>query len=115
MMKMKNAAEFISSIGGFGVCKLDLSSYVYHNYECACGQTHTFDYDSEVLCQGAWKLVVGCPSKEYVTCLKLKSKFLGMGFSGFESLFGTKSDPDPENENSAVVLRYVIYKHIGRV
>ncbi len=114
-MKMLNVANFITSLGGIGVCKLDLSSYVFHNYECACGQTHTLDYNSEIICQGAWKLIVGCSEKEYATCLKLKSKFLGIGFTGFESLFGIRFNENPQDENSGLVFRYIIKKHLGEI
>jgi hypothetical protein len=113
MIKMLNVSNFIMSLGGIGPCTLTLSPYVSNKYECACGQTHIFDYASEIICQGAWKLVVGCPSKKYVTCLKLKTKFLGMGFSGFESISGVEFNHDPVHEESGVVLRYIIKKHIG--
>lgn len=132
-MIMYDGANFISNIGGFGRCNLHLDMYVNNDYECACGEVHTFNYDSEIVCQGAFKLVLECPNhKEYVTCVKLKSKFLGFGFSGFESLFGTKlskinidsfagvdidsMDPNSvpkELRESLLLFHSVIEKHIG--
>jgi len=132
-MKMYDGTNFIANIGGFKTCDLHLEMYVNHDYECACGERHTFDYDSEILCQGAFKLILECPNhKEYVTCVKLKSKFLGFGFSGFESLFGTKlsqnkasdfddidmDNIDPYNmpkeiSESLMLFHYTIKKHIG--
>ena len=137
-MKMYDGITFITKIGGFGICRLNLESYVNHSYECSCGENHIFDYDSEILCQGAWKLILECPNhKEYITCVKLKSKFLGLGFSGFEPLFGTKlilndvnslSNYDesvfdesnlnnlPNNlKNSSFMFNYTIKKHIGLI
>ncbi|MDA3822251.1 MAG: hypothetical protein PF450_06515 [Bacteroidales bacterium] len=104
--------DFLTSIGGFGQCTLDLSQLVSHDYRCACGQTHTFSYSTEIICQGAWKLILGCPNKGYVTCVKLKSKFFGVGFSGFKSISGTKLDKDPAKEESDFALRFVIKQHI---
>ncbi len=116
MMKMLNTMNFITNLGGIKICDLHLSLYVNNEYDCACGQKHMFTYDSEIICQGAWKLVLECPnSKEYVTCVKLKSKFLGVGFSGFESLYGTRLSTEPENENSIIVFNYIIKKHIGEI
>jgi hypothetical protein len=134
-MKMYDGTNFISNIGGFARVNLHLEMYVNNDYECACGEVHTFDYDSEILCQGAWKLVLECPNnKEYITCVKLKSKFLGMGFAGFDSLFGTKllknktndfdnidmDNLDPydmpeEISNSYFMFHYIIKKHIGDI
>ena len=116
-MKMLDGTNFISNIGGFQICDLHLVMYVNNNYECACGEVHTFNYDSEILCQGAFKLVLECPNnKEYITCLKLKSKFLGFGFSRFESLYGTKlSKTSDDPEDSLILFHYVIKKHIGEI
>ncbi len=132
-MEMYNGVEFISNIGGFGRCTLCLETYVNHHYECACGEVHTFNYDSNIICQGVWKLILECPNnREYITCVKLKSKFLGIGFSGFESLFGTKlvviSENDIESDmkkiesnptnipdkiaNSLFSFHFIIKKHI---
>jgi hypothetical protein len=134
-MKMYDGPNFIANIGGFGVCNLHLELYVNNDYTCACGEVHTFNYDSEILCQGAFKLILECPNnKEYITCVKLKSKFLGLGFSGFESLFGTKlsqnkdsdfknidiDNLDPINmpkevSESLFLFHYIIKKHIGEI
>lgn len=130
-MKMYNGTEFITNIGGFKICDLHLEMYVNNDYECACGEVHTFNYDSEILCQGAFKLILECPNnKEYITCVKLKSKFLIFGFSGFEPLFGTKlsqsfdkidmDNIDPYNipkeiSESLFMFHYIIKEHIGEI
>lgn len=137
-MKMYDGMTFVAKIGPFKMCDLNLEMYVNNDYECACGERHTFDYDSEILCQGAFKLILECPNhKEFVTCVKLKSKFLGFGFAGFESLFGTKLIPNdaynlsnydesvfdesnPNNlpddlKNSSFMFNYIIKKHIGLI
>jgi len=134
-MKMYDGTYFIINIGGFKRCDLHLEMYVNNDYECACGEKHTFTYDSEILCQGAFKLVLECPNnKEYVTCIKLKSKFLGFGFSGFQTLFGTKlvknnindfeaidfDNIDPTNmpkevSESFFLFHYTIKKHIDDI
>lgn len=134
-MIMYDGVNFISNIGGFKRCDLHLDMYVDNDYECACGEVHTFNYDSEILCQGAFKLILECPNnREYVTCVKLKSKFLGFGFSGFESLFGTKlsvinfdnfseidinsvdSNNMPKELNESLLLfHYIIKQEIGEI
>jgi len=134
-MKMYDGINFIANIGGFKICDLYLEMYANNDYECACGEIHTFNYDSEILCQGAFKLILECPNnKEYITCVKLKSKFLGFGFSRFESLFGTKLSQNKasdfkeididnvdlanipkEMSESSILFRYIIKKHIGDI
>ncbi len=116
MMKMLNTMDFITNLGGIKICDLHLSMYVNNEYDCACGEKHMFTYDSEIICQGAWKLVLECPvDNNYVTCVQLKTKFLGMGFSGFESIYGTRLVEDYENENSRIGFNYIIKKHIGEI
>jgi hypothetical protein len=38
-----------------------------------------------------------------------------MGFSGFESIYGTRLVEDYENENSRIGFNYIIKKHIGEI
>jgi hypothetical protein len=129
-MIMYDGLTFITKIGPFKMCDLQLSMYVNNYYECACGEQHLFTYDSEILCQGAWKLILECPNnKEYVTCVKLKSKFLVFGFSRFVTLFGTKliknkssdfentdkKDMPEEMKNSLILFHCVIKEHTGQV
>ncbi len=116
-MQMYNGIEFITTLKKFGKCTLNLSSYFNHEYKCSCGEIHTFLNANSVICQGAWKLVLECPNnKEYITCVKLKSKFLGMGFSGFESLYGAKlSQTSKEPEDSLLAFHYTIKKFTGEI
>lgn len=106
MLITNNIEQFLEQVGNVKKCDLHLELYVYNNYKCACGNTHTFDYNSELLCQGSFKLILGCPdNKKYITCVKLKSKFLGFGFSGFESVLGLKLN---EDEDELLLFRSVI-------
>ncbi len=57
-MKMYDGMTFINKIGPFKMCNLHLEMYVNNDYECACGESHIFNYDSEILCQGAFKLIL---------------------------------------------------------
>lgn len=116
-MKLYNGLEFITTLKKFRKCSLNLSSYFNHSYQCSCGETHTFLNVNSVICQGAWKLVLECPeNKEYITCVKLKSNFFGIGFAGFESLYGTKlSKTAKDAENSLIAFHYTIQKFTGEI
>ena len=87
MIVYEDVEKFLESIGNIQKCDLHLELYVNNDYDCICGEKHSFNYDSEILAQGAWKLILGCPNDtNNITCVKLKSKFLGIGFSGFKTL-----------------------------
>ena len=71
MKKYTDAEKFLTSVGNIKKCDLHLEMYVNKDYECICGKTHTFTYDTEVLAQGAFKLILGCPDSSYnVNCVK---------------------------------------------
>lgn len=114
---MYNGIEFITTLKKFRKCTLNLSSYFNHHYECSCGEIHRFLNANSVICQGAWKLVLECPeNKEYITCIKLKSKFFGIGFSEFESIYGVKLSKNSQKaEDSLITFHYIIKKHTGEI
>ena len=69
-------------------CALDVGIYFGCNYECGCGKTHNFNYETEILREiPMLKLVLQDPECEYVTLIKIKGIFKYR----FESLFTTKN------------------------
>ena len=77
-------------------CRLPLKNYQGH-WKCACGKIHYGLDEWDVICQGVLNLIVRCPDdNRYVTALLIKTKFMGVGFKGIETLrgsyLGTESD-----------------------
>lgn len=68
--------------------RMNVAPYVGHPFQCACGQTHAFDASASPVLRelSGMRLVIACPTSEYVTCVKVQGI---MRFEGFASLFGT--------------------------
>jgi len=75
---------------------MDLSMYNGNPYECACGSTHTFEFNTETLCHGFWRVVAVCPDDpDYLTHVKVRM-FLMMKFLGFKGVNGTHLSSDDD-------------------
>ncbi len=60
-MMMTTMFEFLALIGKPTRNRIDLNTYYGHTFRCACGYTHIFDTNIEVLCEGYWRLILSCP------------------------------------------------------
>lgn len=66
------------------------------NFQCSCGQSHWFDEEIEIICEGLMKVMVVCPNDpSFLTSLKIKT-FMVVKFKGFVSLTGTHLDTEED-------------------
>lgn len=87
-MKMMNFDDFADDFGRAAKPIMDMSIY-RDSFQCACGKSHWFDGEIDIICEGLMKAMVVCPDSEaFLTSLKIKT-FLIFKFKGFESLAGT--------------------------
>lgn len=89
-MRMLNFEQFAQAFGNVAPNTMNMSIY-RDNFQCACGSSHWFDENADVVCQGAgMTIIVVCPDDPtYVTGVKIKT-FMVFKFKGFESFAGTK-------------------------
>lgn len=83
--------EFLSKTSGGWPCRMNTSAYHGHTFMCACGKTHVFGPDVEVMRElSDMRLVFLCPNDENsITCVKVKGL---LKFREFRSLFGTSGN-----------------------
>lgn len=87
-MKMMNFDNFADDFGNAIKPTMDMSIY-RDNFQCSCGETHWFDEDIDIICEGLMKVMVVCPNDPaFLTSLKIKT-FMLFKFKGFVSLSGT--------------------------
>jgi hypothetical protein len=86
---MLSFEQFVQAFGNVAPNTMNMSIY-RDNFQCACGSSHWFDEDADVVCQGAsMTILVVCPDDPtYLTNVKIKT-FMVFKFKGFESLAGT--------------------------
>ena len=88
MVELLSTPKFMVSFGRAMLMRMDISGYYGNEYECSCGNSHTIDAFSYILCQGYWRVMVVCPEDEnYITSVKVRM-FLMAKFLGFRSLNG---------------------------
>jgi hypothetical protein len=81
--------QFLLSFGKSLRDGMDLSLYYGNNYRCACGELHTIEFYTKILCHGFWRLMVVCPiDPSTITHVKVRM-FLMVKFLGFQSINGT--------------------------
>lgn len=80
--------EFVIRTMGGRPMQLDISPYINHEYECACGKFHIFNKDTQVIRElSDMKFIIECPiDGNAVTCVKANGL---ISFKGFSSLFGS--------------------------
>lgn len=87
-MKIITVPEFLGETAGGWPPKMNVTPYVGHKFECACGQMHEFTHYTVVMRElSGMRLVLACPEQDAITCVKVKGIFR---FKGFESLFGAR-------------------------
>ena len=87
-MKMMNFESFADDFGRTAKPVMNMSIY-RDNFQCACGQSHWFDEEIDIICEGLMKIMVVCPNDPtFLTSLKIKT-FMVFKFKGFVSLAGT--------------------------
>ena len=88
MVEKVNLDEFMQRTMGGRPCALQVGIYFGCTYECGCGKTHNFNYETEILREiPMLKLALQDPECEYVTLIKIKGIFKYR----FESLFTAKN------------------------
>ena len=87
-MEIVSLEQFMSRTFGGRPVTLDVSIYEGMIYECACGAEHSFSGDtSEVLRElRGMQLVLRCPSRGAITCVKIA----GLFHPSLKSQFGCK-------------------------
>ncbi len=85
-MEHLTASEFVSRVSRGRDTKMNTSIYDGLTFECACGQSHSFDSNltPPEIELGWMRLVIKCPDSNHLTCVKIRG-FLRWRM---ESLFG---------------------------
>jgi hypothetical protein len=100
IMKMMKFEDFARDFGRAAKPTMNMSIY-RDNFECACGKSHWFDDEIDIVCEGLMKVMVVCPQdRSFVTSLKIKT-FMIVKFKGFESLAG--SHPISSQDQAALM------------
>ena len=86
-MEVIDGEGFAERIAHGWMLRMDVSIYAGVNYECGCGECHKFDFLSSIVLRElpGMKLVIACPDKLALTCVKIK----GLTTYAFESCFAT--------------------------
>ena len=88
IVKMMNFECFADDFGRAAKPVMNMSIY-RDNFQCACGKSHWFDEEIDIICEGLMKIMVVCPNDPtFLTSLKIKT-FMVFKFKGFVSLAGT--------------------------
>ena len=100
-MKITNFEDFVEGFGRAAKPTMDMSIY-QDSFQCACGKSHWFDENIDIICEGLMKVMVVCPdTPAFLTSLKIKTLFV-FKFKGFESLAGAHLQN--QNEIDAVKI-----------
>jgi len=100
-MKTMDFESFVEDFGRAAKPIMDMSIY-RDSFQCACGKSHWFDEEIDIICEGLMKIMVVCPADAaFLTSLKIKT-FMVFKFKGFESLAGAHLKN--QNEIDAVRL-----------
>ena|GEM_PF-1493128 len=101
ILKVTDFEGFAEDFGRVAKPVMDMSIY-RDSFQCACGKSHWFDENIDIVCEGLKKVMVVCPENAaFLTSLKIKT-FLMFKFKGFESLAGAHLQS--QNEIDAVRL-----------
>jgi len=99
--------KFIFSFGRMKRVGMDLSIYYGHEFECACGFNHELDDNTELLCQGFWKVMAVCPDRQdHITAIKIRM-FLMVKFLGFKSINGARICAEDDLQMVKIMLHYL--------
>jgi hypothetical protein len=87
-MKMMDFESFVDYFGKAFKPVKNMSIY-RDTFKCACGKSHWFDEEIDIVCEGPFKVMVVCPDDPaFLTALKIKT-FMVFKFKGFVSIAGT--------------------------
>ena len=86
-MEIYELEEFVSKTIGGRANRAIMNPYFGKPYDCACGQTHEINNDTNVLRElGGMRFVIECTQDDFVTCVKIA----GLFNIKLKSLFGAK-------------------------
>lgn len=85
-MEVVTPGDFFARTMGGRPCQMDVTIYAGCCFECACGDSHTFDPSTVRVMRElpGMRLVLGCSTGDAVTCVKIRGLFRYR----LESLFG---------------------------
>lgn len=90
-MKMLPLVDTIGCLGSKVIRNRMILSEYDGRWQCACGKTHYKIDQSDIVCQGFWRVLVHCPEDpSYLTAVKVNMGLMGLKFKNYESLAGTK-------------------------
>mgnify|MGYP003691700213 CR=1 FL=1 len=88
-MDIYELEDFFSKTAGGRANRANMTIYFGKPYDCACGQTHDFNTDTNVLRElSGMRFVMECPEDDFVTCVKIS----GLFNIKLKSLFGGKNN-----------------------
>ena len=101
-MEVHSADRFDALCGKTYAPSYDLSFYVGKEFDCACGARHSFDPRETVVVRehAGGRLVLGCPDRMHLTCVKIKG-FFNLRFI---SLFGSELPTSEEVANEIPLI-----------
>jgi hypothetical protein len=106
IMKILDFESFAEDFGRAAKPIMDMSIY-RDSFQCACGKSHWFDEEIDIICEGLMKIMVVCPADAaFLTSLKIKT-FMVFKFKGFESLAGTHLESEEDRVGMQTIYSYV--------